>query len=160
MLAGWIGGLQGWLAANPFVTGLLAGLFPALSGVYRMRAWRQTQRELAANRIFSDYLRLAQQYPRQAAPGLFPAEPRSEDWVRYTYFVANMLHSFEAVLRASADDGIWRSALKAHLHYHRRYLATPAFQATIDGYAPRLRALVREQIESLERKPPTVGAPA
>ena len=129
---------------------ILVGLITAMVTIWRVLVWRRTQQVLARNQAFSAYLAAAQQYPRQAAPGLFEIERGSEEWVRYTYFVASMLHVFECVLQYTRNEPAWNEALRAHLRYHWRYLRTPEFKHTLSGYDRRLVALINDVVRETE----------
>lgn len=113
---------------------LIGAVITMVGNAWRTRVWRTTQRELAANQIFQSYLQSCQTYPRLAAPGIFPIDDRSEDWIRYMYFITAMLHAFETLLQVSGKDELWKTALKTHLHYHRRYFITPRFAPTLVTY--------------------------
>ncbi len=111
----------------------------------QIRSARLAQAEATASDTFRDYLKSAIDNPAFARPSLGKidsTDTRSEPWVAYTYFVANMLFAFESILSTSKNDKIWTEAMLAHLRFHRRYLASEHFSRTREGYSLAVRALI------------------
>lgn len=154
-----LGDIREVLNNYPFLAGIFTIGIPAAVGIWRVFTMRKTQRDIAADQLFRSYLSSAIAYPRLAAPGLFNiGKLDAEEWVRYTYFVADMLHAFETILMVSKSAPGWRSAINSHLSYHWRFFGSDDFKPTLASYEPELQTMIVRAVAAKKKQASARGA--
>jgi hypothetical protein len=96
------------------------GVLVALGAAYYARRQILAQREIVARQIYSEYLKLAIQYPELAC-GVQPADPK--EFERYEWFVSFMLNACEHILFYVPEDPRWRDCMVSQIGYHAEYLS-------------------------------------
>ena len=130
----------------------------ALIGIWL--AWRQfratvvAEKQSSAIAAWSEYLRLALAHPKHARPSPWVtgqgAGTTQHD--EYRWFVAAALFACEQVLEAHPDDRSWEEIVAAQLRYHRGFLMSPHFDASV--YSKTLARLSQAVVNGPALPPP------
>ena len=109
---------------------------------FQVKAGREAQRETVAKEIYRDYLRLALEYPHYAYPDYvhLSANPGSDDFQRYEWFVAFLCYASEEIMEMFGNKPGWESAIISQLGYHYDYLHSDNFVR--DHYSDKLVKLI------------------
>lgn len=120
-----------------------AALF-ALVGIamifVQIRSSRAIQREATAKDLFRRYLQEGLEYPEFVTPEPDLLQHR-QNLIRYEFFVANMLYSFDEVLENTRSDD-WREVVRGEMTRHVTYLRSPEFQTKRHYYEDEIGELI------------------
>ena len=127
--------------------------FCALAWAYReYKRHQRNHKESLAKGIYSDYLKLAVEYPDLAypSPRSIKELTSSENFKKYTWFVSYVLVACDEILSLCShnieDGNKWKTVIKEQIKFHKVYLSSSEFLNTreIEGYSEELKKLINE----------------
>lgn len=105
---------------------------------------------LIAHSAYSEYLKLAMEYPQFAHPNIAKLDENYELKNHYKWFVANMLYHFETVVEAVKDDDDWEVTLIPQIKKHGWYIYQND-RYKKDGWSSELKELIKKAEKSYTR---------
>jgi hypothetical protein len=117
----------------------------------QIEASNRSQRESSAADIYSGYLKLAIENPKESRRDK-QANDVPIDSPKYDAFVTYLLYSAEEILLLYPQDEEWRNALKLDLRHHRDYYNSPAYKDDANSYIQELREIIEEIVQNKDEE--------
>ena len=140
-----------WTALNALATINIAVLtaFLAFYGLQQLHSIKKQtdvakkhNNSLIAHSAYSEYLKLAMEYPQFAHPNIAKLDENYELKNHYKWFVANMLYHFETVVDAVGNHDDWEKTLMPQIKKHGWYIYHND-RYTRDGWSDELQKLIK-----------------
>lgn len=141
-----------WTALNALATINIAVLtaFLAFYGLQQLHSIKKQtdvskdhNQSLIAHSAYSEYLKLAMEYPQFAHPNIVKLDEDYELKNHYKWFVANMLYHFETVIEAMKGDDDWEVTLIPQIKKHGWYIYQND-RYKKDGWSSELKELIKK----------------
>lgn len=148
-----------WTALNALATINIAVLtaFLAFYGLQQLHSikkqtdvTKEHNQSLIAHSAYSEYLKLAMEYPQFAHPNIAKLDENYELKNHYKWFVANMLYHFETVVEAMQGDDDWEVTLIPQIKKHGWYIYQND-RYKKDGWSSELKELIEKAEKSYTR---------
>ncbi|WP_063703437.1 hypothetical protein [Pseudoalteromonas gelatinilytica] len=148
-----------WTALNALATMNIAILtaFLAFYGLQQLHSikkqtdvTKEHNQSLIAHSAYSEYLKLAMEYPQFAHPNIAKLDENYELKNHYKWFVANMLYHFETVVEAMKGDDDWEVTLIPQIKKHGWYIYQND-RYKKDGWSSELKELIKKAEKSYTR---------
>lgn len=109
----------------------------------QVKTSRAESRIATAHNIYNSYLQLAMQHPDLAS-----ADSNAIDNapMKYKWFLASMLFSFEQILLVTKNQKDWVTAIKSQLKKHKDHLSVSSSVARGD-WKPVLTQIIKEAVQ-------------
>lgn len=96
-----------------------------ITGIIAYISYRNNLIELKKNNaynLYQNYLNLCLNHPEYSKGYERTEHVKDSNYVKYSWFVSNMLFTFEQILNATKNDDKWLKAIKNQLKIHKIHL--------------------------------------
>jgi hypothetical protein len=128
------------------------GIGALLIAYLQVRSTRLAQQEATAKSLYLEYLRLAVEYPKLAAPDSRDHQLIGDN--RYRWFVAFLLNCCDEIISSLERSDEWEDVIRSDLKNHSAYLQSDYFLVEDGGwclYSRRLKNLATRCRRSKEK---------
>ncbi|MCL6262712.1 hypothetical protein [Craterilacuibacter sp. RT1T] len=115
----------------------------AFIAFFQVKISRAESRIATAHNIYNAYLQLAMQNPDLASAD---SNAIASSPMKYKWFLASMLFSFEQILLVTKNQNDWVIAIKSQLKKHKNHLSVSGSVARGD-WKPELARLIKETVK-------------
>jgi hypothetical protein len=126
------------ISAAALVVATSIALGSAIIAYSSLKRVRRSQKEAQARGLFTDYQKLAMQYPIFAFPERFAdrydfaniaVNKSTEEFERYEWFISFLLVTAREILELYPDDEFWADAIRRNVGYHHKFIKWRASQS-------------------------------
>jgi hypothetical protein len=121
------------------IVGVVVAIVAILFGFFTYEGTADLQQETTAYTLYREHLQLCFEHPDYASASKAVLKDAKYEW-----FVANALHSADAILVLRPKDDGWRETIKEVIRIHQEYIRDKSFPR--EHYSPMLLKLIDETL--------------